>query len=235
MRDATSTQRSLFDAEPTPPAVAPVSVATAPADRGQIRAASEAARALADATIGENAAVLSALRRAAAGYFHAAGGGKTYDRRPALKVTIPDPARTPDEPDARLVISPAYDTRYQGAGKAVTVREGDVNLTLCHLKPKGDKVEWHERLTVCLRDGLPTFLARCYTLTVADDAGRACGVAARFIADPAAAVAASGTSCVFCGRTLTDPGSRGRGIGPECFGRWGDFLSHITRAPEAGR
>ena len=225
------TQRSLFDPEPTAPADPSFVVAGPRPDRE----AADAARAIAEATMADNALTLSALRRAAGDYFFLACAGKTYDRRPALKVTIPDPPRTADEPAARLVISPVFDTRYQGAGRTITICMGEINLTLCHLKPKDDKVEWHERLTACLRADRPTFFRRYYPRTVVADMTRACDIVARFVADPAAAVAASGPNCVICGRALTDPESRARGVGPECFDKWGDFIHHVTRAPEAPR
>lgn len=177
-----------------------------------------------------HAPMLATLRHAASRYFHARSDGKVYRRDPALKITIVAPAAE-GAPAAKVMIYPGVSRRDIEDTRQVTVEAGWIRLTLCHLVPHEGKVEYRERITLVLDSNGEVRTGRYFPRTSDVDAERTCTTAARFLEDPPAAVAASGTHCSFCGRALTDPDSRARGIGPECFGHYGDFLRYISPAP----
>jgi hypothetical protein len=179
--------------------------------------------------------MLSRLRRAAAGYFHSRSDGKLYKRDPALKITIRIP-ETAGEVDARMVIHPGTSRSGYTRARQVRVEPERIELLLIHVVPhrqQPDKVEHQARLSIHLMPDGTARIMRHYPQTSDVDAERLRSIAARFLEDPSAAVAASGTHCAFCGKALTDPHSRERGIGPECFGHYGDFLRYLASAADA--
>lgn len=190
-----------------------------------------------DETVARSMDVLRALGRAAGGYFRSRSEGAIYKRDPALKITLV----VPDGEDgirAKVAISPGIATNHRrGDDRRVSVDPSCVHLVLFQInlnaKPGMWGSKWYECFSVraCL-SGEVQREGRWYPMECDVHAEKLCTTAARFVADPAAAVAASGTNCAFCGRALTDPQSRIRGIGPECFGHYGDFLHHLVPAPQ---
>jgi hypothetical protein len=183
----------------------------------------------ADLVFAENAAALGALRRASERYFGEATAGKTYKRAPGVKVTIREPAGVGGT-EHRLTFEPQT-VRKGPRGCEVDPRSIVAILSeVVPANPEGGKdAKWRVRLMIVLNPG-PTLVrvGLHYPRTLDVDAGRLCRVARGFIEDPAKAVAASGTHCAFCGRGLTDPASRVRGIGPECFAKYGDFINWLA-------
>lgn len=189
-------------------------------------------RARAEGTVVAHRGVFRAIHTAAARHFGEVTAGKAYRRSPALRITLRDPAAGPDDVEHHLMVSPEART---SRGRC-DVHPDRVTLTLVRCLP-GDCPGTYKpdrRLNLGLRPDRDPAITLHYPRNVDVDAARLCRVAARFVADPAAAVAASGTHCSFCSRPLTDPESRRRGIGPECFSKFGDFLRRlIPLDPEA--
>jgi hypothetical protein len=80
---------------------------------------------------------------------------------------------------------------------------------------------------VVLRPDGQIKLAEFCSDTVVEETTRLCETVFKFLENPDSVIALSGDHCVFCGKKLTVPESRLRGIGPECFGNYGDFLKHF--------
>jgi hypothetical protein len=226
-------QPNLFVTTESPTAAAERQPPPRPARYQRDPEAEERVRLRTDEILSENTPMLVALRRAASGYFRARTAGKTYKRDPAIKITISVPAEV-GEPEAKLVIHPGIYSQGGRDNRRVTVRADWIGLVLIHLIPDRDSGRFKqvERIGVGLFSDGTVRLGRRYLRTSDVDAERLCSTAGRFLENPAAAVAASGTHCAFCGRALTDPQSRARGIGPECFGHYGDFLRYMTPAGE---
>lgn len=179
------------------------------------------------ATIAAATPTLDVLRSAATGYFLARVEGRTFKRNPAIKITLPVSTEAGER--AKLIIFP-YANRSWGA--AVTVVDPrTLFLSLVGLIPVGDRVRQEGRLTILLKAGEAPRFNAFYPATVDLHAHLICTTASLFVDDPAAAVAKSGTHCAFCGRGLVDPQSKARGIGPECFGHYGDFLRNVVAVP----
>jgi hypothetical protein len=184
-------------------------------------------RARAMETLRAHHEAIEVLRAAAARHFDAATRGRIFPRSPGLKVTIPAP------PDGAMVITPSVrKDGYRGA-RQVTVGPDRqwLNLERRVLSANGKSYKPIHRLTVAVNPGEAPRITSWHPATVEAEAERLCATAEQFVADPAGTIAASGTHCGFCGRALTDPESRRRGIGPECFGRWGDFMNYLTVEP----
>jgi hypothetical protein len=184
--------------------------------------------------IAQNMPVLSRLRDAAAGYFRQRSHSRVYRRNPAFKITIRTP-EVDDEPSARMVIYPDASTSGRRSTRQVRVEPDRIYLLLVHVlcRTISGRECLQERLRIVLLPDGTTRLERFSRRTGHVDAEQLCSIAARFLEDPSAAVAASGTRCAFCQKLLTVPESRARGIGPECFGHYGDFLKYIAPVPDS--
>jgi len=230
-------QLGMFDDdEPEPPVdvVAPSPIAGQGVKLTKEQKAVVMARA--DATLAAHADQVETLRRGAAAYFGEVTKGKTYTRSPGLKITVVDRAVGLDDFEHRLAIAPSMANRngqheiIPGAAVAFLYR------VVPDKKNGGYKPAC--RLAVRLSDhetpasgGVvigKAWIGLHYPADVDVDALRLCKIITRFVADPSAAIAESGTHCSFCGRSLTDPVSRRRGIGPECFDKMGDFLRYLV-------
>lgn len=152
-------------------------------------------------------------------FFVAESTGKTYTRKPALKITL-----LPDgEPPARVVIEPDWELRYgkkfdpaivriamlSGLAGSRTTRNILLKVTLKNRSAWGvvcgnvDCGNAEGRLSMHRYD--------------TDDMSRLAELAEAFLADPLRVFARSKGYCCICWKTLTDPVSQARGIGPECF------------------
>lgn len=194
-------------------------------DRQRLIAEIDQASSWAREALDAQRATFDALFRAASAHFRAIAGGVIYRRHPAIRVILHDPADGPDVPHARLDIRPAYDRRAQ------RINPDRIELVYFTLARPGRSEPWVDRLVLVLSKGSPRLMACAYQ-EAHIIVPRLCRIAARFLDDPRAAVAASGQRCAICYRPLADPESRARGIGPECFDTWGELLDRIERQRE---
>jgi hypothetical protein len=144
----------------------------------------EATKQHAEDVIDANQAMLADLRRLVAGFF---SRGKTDTRRKAREITILDAPGSPGEPDGKLVIHPSRPL-WRGA----KVDPDAVMLNLFHDVPRSG---WQSRILMELKADGSVFVLRCWPDALDLDAARACSVAARFVLDPLAAIAANGVHC----------------------------------------
>ena len=130
------------------------------------------------------------------------------------KFTIIDPPKGEGDFEHRLIVP--FD------------KLDDYRLELIRVvpRPKARDALLKPRLAVRL-DSCDTIEAHPRYKDFGPDVARFLAIVERFIADPDAAFAASGSHCVFCGRPLTDEASRLRGIGPDCFEEYGDLMKYL--------
>jgi hypothetical protein len=177
--------------------------------------------------LAEHNSSLITLRRAASRYFRSRTAGKAYKRDPAIKIMI----RAADSPHM-LVIRPAVKKGWARFNeRLVTIDPDRIELVLSrqYMSLRGGIV-LDPKLSIEVRPDDTVSIGRRCLQTSDGDMQIACDTVARFIENPQAALAASGNYCAFCRKHLTDPQSRARGIGPECFGNYGDFLRYLKPA-----
>lgn len=143
--------------------------------------------------------------------------GKKKKKKPSNKLTLIDPATGPDDSPHRLIIEEDDFASFY--------------LKLTRVFPQGRRKNLEKiRLVVYLELLYPASSSKITACSpkVTEDVNRFLSILDGFLADPAASIAKSGENCVFCGHALTDSASRARGIGPECFGRYGDFIKFLS-------
>jgi hypothetical protein len=187
------------------------------------------------ATLAEHAGVLSQVTDAAGRFFRHFTEGKVFKRSPGLKLALPDPGNPQEKDDFRkLLIYPQTAKEHvpnafgRLGDRQVVVHPEWVALDMhwTHVNRLGQR-ETRSRLRAYLYRKPQHWLGLYHPDTVDVDAARLCAIATRFLADPAGVFAQSVDHCSFCGRFLETPESRRRGIGPECFGRYGDFVGYL--------
>jgi hypothetical protein len=141
-----------------------------------------------------------------ADFFAEQVGPGPHTRRPSVALRLPATGEHP----ARLVLRPAW----CNTGKCPTPGVVEAELVTEQLKVSGKLFPCRE-LTVSIRT-TGCRLTRAYLSRLGELLSRSAAAAERFLADPMGTFAGSAGNCCICGKGLSDPVSRGRGIGPEC-------------------
>jgi hypothetical protein len=138
--------------------------------------------------------------------------GKSFARRPNLTITL----TAPGEPPARVVLRPAWDAL-----------DKTLDTSRLEMEVLGERKGKRGREVALGLGSWPPKLRGWGIGTGENYLARAAALVCDFLADPAKVLARSADNCCVCGRALTDPVSRGRGVGPECV-RVYDYLRWAT-------
>jgi hypothetical protein len=148
-----------------------------------------------------------------------------FARKPSINLTL----IMAGEPPAKLIVLPAWDG-YQ--------KQLDCSKVRCEMLAEWDYGggcrQWEQRATIRLDGGRPAVLL--YGPTIRDDLGRIAATIGDYLDDRRAVLARSCDRCCICDKYLTDPQSRGRGIGPECIRKFagvGPSIWHSIVTPES--
>ena len=147
--------------------------------------------------------------------FREATAGVTHTRRPAFSVRLP----VVGDPPAILAVAPGWNPVQKVVCPDLLVFDFTVERI-----PGNAATE----LTFSFNGATPR-PGQWSRRWVDESVARVLDTVRAFLADPAQVFAQASDHCCICGRSLTDPVSRGRGIGPECLGRANGFREAVER------
>jgi hypothetical protein len=167
------------------------------------------------AALGEHREFFADLYQLLADLFRAQAGGQKFQRRPNLGLNLP----APGYPPLWLSLRPRWD-RWD---KAV-----DLGTVEMEVLAQRNPVDCPAREVTVQLSANKARISSWAINTAAAQLPRALAVLNNFLADPDQVFAQSSNSCCVCHKTLTDPVSKNRGVGPECL-RVRDWLRWATR------
>jgi hypothetical protein len=167
------------------------------------------------AALGERREFFADLYRLLADLFRAQAAGQKFQRRPTLGLNLP----APGDPPLWLSIRPRWDRWH----KAV-----DTGIVEMEVIAERDLADRPAREVTIQLSADKAHISSWAINTAEAQLPRALAVLDNFLADPDQVFAKSAESCCVCHKTLTDPVSRSRGVGPECL-RVRDWLRWATK------
>jgi Family of unknown function (DUF6011) len=148
-------------------------------------------------------------------FFEELSKGETYPRRPPFSVRLP----VEGAPPAKLLIAPGWSPHYKQVQPQLLCLE--LLVSRLEGRPLVEIAFTFNGATLCP-------LRWSYRYGV-ESTRRVIETIKAFLAAPDVVFARTSDYCGICGRSLTDPISRGRGIGPECHGRATAFREAVER------